>query len=98
MFWYTLIMDSFVIHACEQVLRFTQVDKWNDLSEELKVQLGFNMGIMAHGLGLTKEDGFQALSNVRQEIISMQVFREYIKSLLISHGVKVDEVNIARSF
>lgn len=89
-------MDSFVIHACEQVLRFTQVDKWNDLSEEIKVQLGFNMGAMAHGLGLTKEEGFLALSNARQEVISMQVFREHIKSLVTSHDVMVDETNITR--
>lgn len=91
-------MDSFVIHSCEQVLRFTRVDKWNDLSEERKVQLGFNMGAMSHGLGLTKEDGFQALSNARQEIISMQEFRGHLKSLIISHGVKVDEANIAKPF
>lgn len=91
-------MDSFVIHACEQVLRFSQVEKWNDLSEEINVQLGFNLGVMAHGLGLTKEDGFLALSNARQEIISMQAFREHIKELVASHGIEVDEANIARPF
>ena len=36
--------EEFTKHACEQVLCFTQVEKWNDLSEKLKVQLGFNMG------------------------------------------------------
>lgn len=91
-------MDDFIKHACEQVLRFTQVDKWNDLSEEIKVQLGFNMGAMAHGLGLSKEDGFLALSNARQEAISMQAFREHIKSLVASHGIEIDESNIARPF
>jgi hypothetical protein len=91
-------MNSFLIHACEQVLRFTQVDKWNDLSEELKVQLGFNMGVMALGLELTKEDGFMALSNARQEIISMLEFRKHVKSLVTSHGVRVNETNIARPF
>ncbi len=91
-------MDSFVIHACEQVLRFTQVEKWDDLSEELKIQLGFNVGAMAHGLELSKEDGFVALSNVRKGIISMQEFREHIKSLITSHGIKIDEANIARPF
>jgi len=29
--------EDFIIHACEQVLRFTKVDKWDDLSEERKV-------------------------------------------------------------
>lgn len=91
-------MDSFIIHACEQVLRFTQVNKWNDLSEEIKVQLGFNMGAMAHGLELSKEDGFLALSKARQEVVTMSEFREHIQSLIKSHGIEVDETNIARPF
>ena len=91
-------MIKFVIHACEQVLRFTQVDKWDDLSEEVKVQLGFNMGAMALGLNLTKEDGFQALANARQGIVSMKEFREHIKTLVDSHKVDVDEAQIARPF
>ena len=91
-------MIKFLIHGCEQVLRFTQVDKWGDLSEEVKVQLGFNMGVVALGLSLTKEEGFQAFANVRQGIISMQDFREHIKALVDSHGIKVDEAQIARPF
>ena len=91
-------MNEFISHACEQVLRFTQVDKWDDLSEELKVQLGFNMGAMALGLSLTKEDGFQALANARQGLVSMQAFREHLSSLVISHEVEVDEAKIARPF
>ncbi len=91
-------MDSFVIHACEQVLRFSRVNQWADLSEEIKVQLGFNMGAMAHGLELSKEEGFLALSNVRQGVVSMKAFREHIKSLITSHGIEVNETNIARPF
>lgn len=91
-------MNDFVIHACEQVLRFTQVDKWDDLSEELKVQLGFNMGVVALGLNLTKEDGFQALTDLRKGAITIHEFREHIKSVVASHKVKVDEVNVARPF
>jgi hypothetical protein len=90
--------DEFVTHACEQVLRFTHVGKWDDLSEESKVQLGFNMGAMALGLSLTKEDGFLALSNVRQGTLSMQAFREHVKSIIASHNVEVDEAKIARPF
>lgn len=93
-----IFMDSFVTHACEQVLRFTQVDKWDDLSEELKVQVGFNMGVVAHGLELSKEDGYQALANVRQGLVPMQTFRKHIQSLVTSHAVTVDETNIARPF
>jgi len=90
--------EDFVIHACEQVLRFTQVNKWGDLSEEVKVQLGFNMGAMSLGLNLTKEDGFQSLANARQELVSMETFHEHIKSLVISHNIDVNEENIARPF
>ncbi len=89
---------EFVTHACEQVLRFTQVEKWNDLSEERKVQLGFNMGVMALGLSLTKEDSFLALSNARQGNVSMPAFREHLKTLVTSHKVEVDETKIARPF
>lgn len=89
---------EFIAHACEQVLRFTQVEKWDDLSEELKVQLGFNMGAMALGLSLTKEDGFLALSNARQGNVSMQAFREHLKILVTSHKIEVDEAKISRPF
>lgn len=49
-------MTNFVIHACEQALRFTSVDKWSDLSEERKLQFSFNVGVMALGLNLTKNE------------------------------------------
>lgn len=91
-------MDSFVIHACEQVLRFTTVDTWDDLSEERKVQLGFNMGVVAHGLELSKEDGFQVFSNAREGVISMSEFHEHIKSLVDIHNIPVEESNISRPF
>ena len=91
-------MIKFVIHACEQVLRFTQVDKWDDLSEEAKVQLGFNMGVVALGLSLTKEEGFLALANARQGFISMKEFREHLKALIESHKIPVDDAQIARKF
>ena len=90
--------EEFIAHSCEQALRFTQVEKWDDLSEELKVQLGFNMGAMALGLSLTKEESFLALSNARQGSISMQAFREHLKALVTSHKVKVDEAKISRPF
>jgi hypothetical protein len=91
-------MDEFTIHGCEQVLRFTQVESWDDLSEALKVQLAFNMGAVALGLKLTKAEGFQALADVREGRISMQAFRNHLKSLIASHNVEVDEAKIARPF
>jgi hypothetical protein len=94
----TMTQEEFVAHACEQVLRFTKVEKWDDLSEELKVQLGFNMGAMALGLSLTKEEGFLALSNARQGNVSMPAFRKHLEALISSHEVKVDEATISRPF
>jgi hypothetical protein len=91
-------MDEFVIHGCEQVLRFTQVKAWDDLSEAVKVQLGFNMGVVALGLKLTKHEGFQALADAREGRVSMEVFRNHLKSVIASHHVPVDEAKIARPF
>ena len=90
--------EEFIAHACEQVLRFTQVEKWDDLSEKLKVQLGFNMGVIALGLSLTKEESFSTLSNARQSNISMQAFREHVEALVASHKIKVDRAKISRPF
>ena len=90
--------ENFIIHACEQVLRFTQVEKWDDLSEELKVQLGFNMGAVALGLNLSKEDGFLALHSAHQEHMSMADFRKHLKLVITSHGMLVSGENIARTF
>jgi hypothetical protein len=89
---------DFIAHGCEQVLKFTQVEHWNDLSETLKVQLGFNMGVVALGLKLTKEEGFQVLADVREGLISMRSFRDHLKSLITSHQVKIDETKIAKPF
>lgn len=91
-------MDEFVIHGCEQVLRFTRVEHWAELSEAVKVQLGFNMGVVALGLKLTKADGFQALADVREGRISMEAFRNHLRSLIASHNVPVDDAKIERPF
>jgi hypothetical protein len=91
-------MDKFIIHSCEQMLRFSRVKEWGDLSEERKVQLGFNMGVMAHGLNLSKEDSYTALSNLREGVITMPVFREHIQSIVNLHQIEVDEVNISKPF
>lgn len=93
-----LTKEEFIKHACEQVLRFTQVNKWNDLSEELKVQLGFNMGAMAMGLNLSKDEGFLALSNARNGNISMAKFHERVKSIILSHKIVVDGAKVAKPF
>ncbi|MBU2406525.1 MAG: hypothetical protein KKA26_00915, partial [Nanoarchaeota archaeon] len=78
--------------------RFTQVKKWDDLSEELKVQLGFNMGAMALGLNLSKEDGFLALSNAREGKISMEKFHKHIRVITLSYKITVDEGKVLRPF
>ncbi|HEY4483429.1 MAG TPA: hypothetical protein VI953_04625 [Candidatus Paceibacterota bacterium] len=91
-------MDKFVIHGCEQVLRFTQVSAWDDLSEERKVQLGFNLGVVAHGLNLEKIDNYQKLADAREGLISMQVFREHLLGVIKSHGVVIDEAMVAKPF
>ncbi len=91
-------METFIIHGCEQVLRFTRAERWNDLSEERKVQLGFNMGVVALGLNLTKEESFQPLINAKEGKISMLEFHNHLRMLIDSHKVKVNEEKVARPF
>lgn len=89
-------MDKFIIHGCEQVLRFSRINKWDDLSEGQKVQLGFNMGVMSLGLNLTKEDGYLSLVKVREGSLSIQDFNEKMRSLINSRNVLVNEENIKK--
>lgn len=89
---------DFITHGCEQVLRFSQVGNWDDLSEERKVQLGFNLGVVALGLALSKEESFQVLAEARVGSISMKKFRDHFQSLIQLHQIKVDEAKIARAF
>lgn len=92
-------MDKlFIIHGCEQVLRFSLVESWDDLSEERKVQLGFNMGVMALGLDLSKEEGFLSLANLREGLLSPQDFHKKMRDLIISHDIDIDEKNVDRPF
>lgn len=91
-------MDAFVIHGCEQVLRFTQVERWDDLSEERKVQLGFNLGVVSLGLKLTKEESFQALVNAKVGKITMKAFHDHLRSLINSRQIKINQEMVARPF
>ena len=69
-------MNDFTIHGCEQILRFSLAKNWKDLSETIKVQLGFNMGVVALGLNLSKEEGYLNLVALQEEIISMEEFHK----------------------
>jgi hypothetical protein len=72
-----------IVHACEQVRRFTRVAAWADLSEERKIQLGFNAGIMVLGLNLNKAEGYDALTQAREGKMTMLQVHEHFKSLVI---------------
>ena len=95
---YAVLMNDFVIHACEQVLRFTTVKNWNDLSEERKVQLSFNIGVLALGLGLTKGEGYDSLAGASRGDVTVQEFHKHLRSLTTLHGVQIDEANVAKVF
>jgi hypothetical protein len=91
-------MDTFVIHSCEQVLRFAQAGTWDELTEERKVQLAFNMGVMAHGLHLTKEEGYLPLVHLREGTMSTKDFRAHAAHLVEMHAVPVSEENCTKGF
>ena len=91
-------MNKFIVHGCEQVLRFSQVQNWNDLSDERKVQLGFNMGVVSLGLDLNKEEGYLALAGVREGSLSIQEFHKKMRALVSSRNIPVDEANVNKPF
>jgi len=91
-------MNKFIIHGCEQVLRFSQVRSWDDLSEERKVQFGFNMGVMSLGLDLNKEEGYLTLAGVREGSLSIQEFHNKMRTLISAQNIPVDEMNVNKPF
>lgn len=91
-------MKAFIIHACEQTLRFSTDSAWADFSDTLKMQFSFNIGAMSLGLDLSKEEGYQYLSDVCQGKKSMREFHDHVKSLVASRGIEVNEENIRKPF
>ena len=91
-------MNIFIIHGCEQVLRFSQIKSWDELSEERKVQLGFNMGVMSLGLNLSKEEGYATLARVREGSLTPQEFHNKMRALISSRNIPVDEANVSKPF
>lgn len=79
-------------------MRFTTVNKWEDLSDKLKMQLSFNVGVMALGLDLSKDEGYQSLADVCLGKSSMKEFHNHVKSLLESKKIEVNEENLKRPF
>ena len=91
-------MNDFAIHACEQVLRFTTVETWDELPDKIKTQLAFNMGVFALGLRVSKEDGYQMPQNAREGIIPMSEFHDHLRSIINTHKVSIKEENITKQF
>jgi hypothetical protein len=91
-------MDDFVIHACEQSLRFSTVSSWESLSDKLKMQFSFNYGVMALGLDLTKEEGYDALASVCLGQSTMRDLHTHIRALMASRNIAVNEERVARPF
>jgi len=89
---------EFIVHSAEQVLRFTRVDRWDDLPETRKVQLGFNLGVLALGLDLEKADSFDALTAAREGRLSMTAFRSHLLEVVTTRGIAVDPGKVSRPF
>jgi hypothetical protein len=94
--WYTFDMNNqeLVAHACTQVLRFTSVATWDDLSSDRQVQLGFNLGLVVLGLGLSKTEGYDALALAQTGAQSMQQLHNHFKSLISKHNIEPDQVQL----
>jgi hypothetical protein len=89
-------MNDFVTHACEQVLRFTSIDNWDDLTQERKVQLSFNMGVCSLGLGLTKQEGYDSVADTVTGHMTIVQLHEHLRSLIALHGVIINEQNVKK--
>ena len=88
--------SQFVIHSCEQVLRFSSVPRWNDLSEERKIQLSFNLGAMVHALELSKEQGWDQLDQLRSGSLDTATFNKHIRTILNERNITVDPAMVDR--
>jgi hypothetical protein len=94
----TMAGDDFLVHSAEQVLRFTRVAAWDDLSEERKVQLGFNLGALVKGLGLSKADGYDVMTQARLGQLPMAQMRAHFADIIARRGLAVQEEKILRDF
>jgi hypothetical protein len=90
--------EPFVIHSAEQVLRFTRADRWDDLPEARKVQLGFNLGVLALALDLSKEDSYLLLTKAREGRIAMKALRHRLLELIKAEGLVLDQDKVLRPF
>lgn len=70
--------------------------RWDDLPEARKVQLGFNLGVLALGLDLEKGDSFDALTAAREGTLSMTDFRNHLLEVITAHGIDVDPSKVSR--
>ena len=91
-------MNDFVIHACEQSLRFSTASSWDSLSEKLRMQFSFNYGVMALGLDLSKEEGYDALASACLGQSTMQDLHTHIRALMTSRNIEVNEERVVRPF
>lgn len=62
------------------------------------MQLSFNFGVVALGLSLAKEEGYQRLADICNGSATMKEFHEHIKSLVVTHQVPITEENIKKPF
>lgn len=62
------------------------------------MQLSFNVGAMVLGLGLSKEDGYQALANACTGESTMSDFHAHVQVLVETHKISVDPEKIRRAF
>jgi hypothetical protein len=88
--------NEFVTHACEQVLRFTTLTKWDDLTEARKVQLAFNLGVASLGLDINKETGYDYLTRAQRSEITMTEFHQHTRALVAEKQVAITEASVSK--
>ncbi len=81
-----------------QVLRFSTATSWSELSDERRTQLAFNAGVMALGLGLSKEEGYDVLAAVCQGKRPLAELHAHVRGLMAERGMVIDEAHVCKPF
>lgn len=82
--------EEFTKHACMKIIELSNTESWDDFSEKVKVQMGFNMGAVSLSLDLAKENGFLNLESVRKGDITMDEFKNRMIDIFTFYNIELE--------
>lgn len=91
-------MKDLTIHSCEQALRFSSAPSWEALSEKIRMQFSFNVGLMSMGLDIPKEDGYDELKKLCLGEITMADYHAHVRGIVEKYEVPINEEKLQKPF